>query len=106
MLPEANAIVAEASVVGYHCTRLVDHEVGAILASGMKPLSVELVQEQVTALLASGYVPANVGGLLLTENAALYGRAVGATTRDDMVRFLPTNASSGERCYSLTLSMA
>jgi len=81
VLEEANALVDGASVVGYHCTRLVDHEVDAILTGGMKPLSAELVQEKISALVASGLVPADVGSLLLTENATChsehYGRRLG-----------------------------
>ena len=46
VLAETNAIIADASVVGYHCGRLLDLEIDAILAGGLKPLSVDLVREK------------------------------------------------------------
>lgn len=82
VLDEANAIIADASVVGYHCTRLVDHEVSAILAKGMRPLSVELMDEKIAAVVAAGLVTSDVGSLLARESVARrggYGQRLGMT---------------------------
>lgn len=112
VLNEADAIIADASVVGYHCTRLVDHEVSAILANGMRPLSVELVDEKIAAVVAAGLVPADVGSLLASESVARkggYGRRLGMTwfvfsrrtLRDESgVRFL-LSRWGGEATYWL-----
>lgn len=86
VLDEANAIIADASVVGYHCTRLVDHEIESILTSGMRPLSVELVHSKVSALVAAGHVTPELGALLQTQNAAHPG--VGYGERVNMTWFI------------------
>src|SRR5205085_1548031 len=41
-------------VLAYHCTRLLTHEVAAIRAIGLRPLSESLVRDRIAAAVAHG----------------------------------------------------
>lgn len=53
----------------YHCTRLLDHEVEAVRAHGLRPLSPELILERLDGALEAGCIDLDQRNRLLTGNA-------------------------------------
>jgi hypothetical protein len=58
------------NLVGWHCTRLADHEVTDIIANGMSLLDVNLVSRRVDAAMETGILGANHGARLKAKNQA------------------------------------
>lgn len=58
------------SLVGWHCTRLADHEVADIVANGMSLLDVGLVSRRVDAAVKAGLLAPDHGARLKAENQA------------------------------------
>ena len=51
---QVDAMVAGASIVGYHCTRLTDAELATIRSEGLQPLSRELIDRRISQAQARG----------------------------------------------------
>lgn len=58
------------SIVGWHCTRLADHEIDDIKASGLALLDVDLVVRRVDAAIQHGLISAEQGTRLKATNQA------------------------------------
>ncbi|MBZ9905289.1 hypothetical protein LB557_04585 [Mesorhizobium sp. BR115XR7A] len=58
------------SVVGWHCTRLADHEVEDIRANGMALLDVDLVSRRIDAAIRHELISSNHGARLKAVNQA------------------------------------
>jgi hypothetical protein len=58
------------SLVGWHCTRLAEHEVTDIVTNGMSLLDVDLVSRRVEAAVKAGLLAADHGARLKAKNQA------------------------------------
>jgi hypothetical protein len=58
------------AITGWHCTRLTDAEIAAILAGGMQIPELEMLIRRVDAVVADGLIPAGFAGRLKGKNQA------------------------------------
>lgn len=64
------AALAEHSLIGFHCTRLADHEVGTLRQGGMVPLSPALVEQRIDDAVRNGLVTSAQAARLKAKNQA------------------------------------
>ncbi len=67
---DVQALVEDAFLIGYHCTRLHDDEITSIRTQGLRPLSSQLAQERVLRRLAAGDLTGPVADRLLAHSRA------------------------------------
>lgn len=58
------------SLVAWHCTRLTDDEIGAIIATGMQPPSRMILHTRIDALLRAGTISVEAASQLKARNQA------------------------------------
>lgn len=70
VLRRVEAIIAGKNLLGFHCTRLHEDEIRAILNEGLVPLSTELVTARVQSRVNSGDITEAVATKLLSHHQA------------------------------------
>ena len=71
---------------GFHCTRLIDDEVNAILKDGMTPPTPAMLERRINVIEQAGLITRDVARLLVRENDA------GSPTRSGRTWFIFTKA--------------
>lgn len=64
------AVLQRHTLHGYHCTRLTEPEISAIITSGMQPLSGAKLRDRIVALHRSGLITSAFARLLSSKNYA------------------------------------
>lgn len=71
-IPELEKIISDINpeIIGYHCTKLMKHEIQAIKNDGLKPLSKELLHERIDKALNHGFFTEEEANYFKEENQA------------------------------------
>jgi hypothetical protein len=77
VLAECDAIVRDAELVGYHCTRLHDGEIGRVQREGLRPLSPGLFEERLADSVARGLLTADTAVRLRARNQVADSNRIG-----------------------------
>jgi hypothetical protein len=64
------AILRQYALVGWHCTRLTEDEIGSIRSGGMQLPDVAMLHRRVDAVVEAGLLPANLAARLKAEHQA------------------------------------
>ncbi len=70
VLDAVNAMLAQASLVGWHCTRLHETEITSIERDGLRPLDSALLRRRIQACVQAGDLAAEVAKRLHSEHQA------------------------------------
>lgn len=68
IIEQLDEILEGHNLVGYHCTRLLDHEIVSIKNNGMNPLSLKFFEKRVKQAINNGSFGAETGQYLLENN--------------------------------------
>ena len=63
-------LLRQYSLVAWHCTRLADHEIESIKASGMEPLSEPMLYRRIDAAIAAGLLTPDDAAMLKSKHQA------------------------------------
>lgn len=70
IIREADGLVQGEMLLGYHCTRLLPHEIEEIRCEGLSPLSRDLIERRIRRAVAAGHLQPAIAARLLDVNEA------------------------------------